>query len=184
MIDSEENDDSIYLFYREIHHTPFIYFGRVYLVDYKINVDCPSTFILSTSASLAIGSSSLSTEENKTGLIKEEFIPDREGARRIRVHVGYERSLKNRAKAIEVHGTTCKVCGFNFDEFYGSDLARHFIEIHHITPLSMIDEQSIDPVKDLIPVCSNCHSMIHRRRETVMPIEELKKRINAAKKNR
>jgi 5-methylcytosine-specific restriction protein A len=182
LINSELNNDSIYLFYRNIHHTPFVYYGRVFLVDYKTNTDRPSTFILSTSASLAIGMSSLSTEQNKTNYTKERFISDKEGAKRVELHVRYERSLKNRAKAIEIHGTNCKVCGFNFNEFYGSDLARHFIEVHHITPLSRIsEEQSIDPARDLIPLCSNCHSMIHRQRDIVMSVEELQKRITRKK---
>ncbi|NUU53243.1 hypothetical protein HP548_03950 [Paenibacillus taichungensis] len=184
LINSELNNDSIYLFYRDIHHTPFVYYGRVFLVDYKINTDKPSTFILATSYSLAIGLKSLSTEQNKTNFSEERFIPDKEGEKRVKVHVSYERSLKNRAKAIEIHGTTCKACGFNFNEFYGSDLARHFIEVHHITPLSKISEeqQNIDPAIDLIPLCSNCHSMIHRQRDIVMSVEELQKRINRINK--
>lgn len=184
LINSELNNDSIYLFYRDIHHTPFIYYGRVFLVDYKINTDRPSTFIFSTSVSLAIGFSSLSTEQDKTNYTKNRFISDKEGAKRVEIHVSYERSLKNRSKAIEIHGTTCKVCGFNFNEFYGSDLARHFIEVHHITPLSKISEeqQNVDPAIDLIPLCSNCHSMIHRQRDIVMSVEELKKRVNRINK--
>lgn len=86
----------------------------------------------------------------------------------------YERKAINRLRAIEIHGTSCVVCGFNFEQFYG-DHGKDFIEIHHIKPLSTLDEAvEIDPERDLVPVCSNCHRMLHRKRENVLSIEELK----------
>ncbi|MEH7569962.1 DUF3427 domain-containing protein [Priestia megaterium] len=183
IINAESANDSIYLFYRDIHHTPFIYCGRVFLVDYKVCYDKPSIFILSTSVSLSVSASTLSAEQNKTSLIDTEFIADPEGAKKVKTHVSYERSLKNRAKAIEIHGTICKACGFDFNEFYGEDLAKHFIEIHHVTPLAELREGvSIDPLTDLVPLCSNCHSMIHRKRGMIMTVEELKNRIKIIKK--
>ena len=36
------------------------------------------------------------------------------------------------------------------------------------------EEVMIDPVKDLIPVCPNCHAMIHRKKEKVVSIDELR----------
>ncbi|UGB33158.1 HNH endonuclease [Metabacillus sp. B2-18] len=86
----------------------------------------------------------------------------------------YERKAINRLRAIEIHGTSCVVCEFNFEQFYGEH-GKNFIEIHHIKPLSTLDEViEIDPEKDLVPVCSNCHRMLHRKRENVLSIEELK----------
>lgn len=174
LINAGSQNDSIYLFYREIHHTPFIYYGRVFLVDYKVYADKPSIFILSTTKSMAVGARAYATEMNKTSLIEDDFIPDQEGAKRVKTHVSYERSLKNRAKAIEIHGTVCKACGFDFNLFYGRDLAFHFIEIHHVIQLSELREgTSINPETDLVPLCSNCHSMIHRKRESTLSVEEL-----------
>ncbi len=96
--------------------------------------------------------------------------------RRVLVHsYRYERNPKNRKKAIEYHGTKCYVCGFDFFEHYGK-LGEGFIEVHHRRPLYLKGDkpQKIDPIKDLAPVCSNCHRMLHRK---VPPyeIEELKK---------
>ena len=89
----------------------------------------------------------------------------------------YERKLKNRFKAIEIHGTTCFVCGFNFEEAYGEH-GKDFIEVHHVKPLSTLEEATeIDPETDLVPVCSNCHRMLHRDRENVLKVEELKRMI-------
>ena len=35
----------------------------------------------------------------------------------------------------------------------------------------MEEERAIDPIKDLTPVCSNCHSMLHRRKPPFLPDE-------------
>lgn len=74
----------------------------------------------------------------------------------------YERSPANRAAAIAVHGAICASCGFDFARFYGA-LGDGFIEVHHRTPVSLMGKSYvIDPVKDLVPLCSNCHQMVHR----------------------
>ena len=95
----------------------------------------------------------------------------------IRVMVNrYERRPANRAAAIAAHGVTCKVCGFNFSEFYG-ELGESFIEVHHRTPVSLIGaDYVVDPVKDLVPLCSNCHQMVHRE-DPPIPIEELREKL-------
>ena len=86
----------------------------------------------------------------------------------------YERDPKNRIAAIRIHGTKCQVCGFDFEKAYGG-YGRGFIEVHHIVPLSTMDEEVlVDPEKDLVCVCSNCHRMIHRKRNAILTIEELK----------
>jgi 5-methylcytosine-specific restriction enzyme A len=90
----------------------------------------------------------------------------------------YERNPENRKKAIEIHGKTCVVCGFNFEAVYG-ERGRDFIEVHHVKPLSTIGEEVvIDPKEDLVPLCSNCHRMIHRRKDEVLSVEELKLLLN------
>lgn len=86
----------------------------------------------------------------------------------------YERNPKNRAIAIKVHGYNCAACDFNFSDVYG-DLGDKFIEIHHIIPLHSLNEAVfIDPKLDLIPLCSNCHRMIHRNKNNVLSVNELK----------
>ena len=74
---------------------------------------------------------------------------------------------------MKYYGCKCSVCGFDFEKEYG-ELGRGFIEVHHIVPLSTIrDEYVVDPIRDLRPLCSNCHSMVHRR-EPVVSVEDLK----------
>lgn len=90
----------------------------------------------------------------------------------------YERNPENRKKAIEIHGLSCLVCDFNFEEVYG-ERGKDFIEVHHVKPLSTIKERIvISPATDLVPVCSNCHRMIHRKKDEVLSIEELKEILN------
>lgn len=61
---------------------------------------------------------------------------------------------------------------------YG-DLGEGYTEIHHKKPLHSLEEEvEVNPETDLVPVCSNCHRMLHRRRDRIMTIEELKKIIN------
>jgi len=76
----------------------------------------------------------------------------------------YERNPRAREQCIEHHGMTCFTCGFSFKAVYG-EVAARFIHVHHLRPLSEIgSEYKLDPVKDLIPVCPNCHAVFHLRK--------------------
>ena len=90
----------------------------------------------------------------------------------------YERNLKAREQCLKYYGYTCRVCGFDFEKVYGAR-GMNFIEVHHKVPLSEIacGEHIVDPEKDLIQVCSNCHAMIHRTRPAIS-VEDLIKIIN------
>ena len=75
----------------------------------------------------------------------------------------YERDRGNRKACIAHYGYVCQVCGMNFEQVYG-ELGKDYIEVHHLHPVSQ-GERKVDPIKDLIPLCSNCHSMIHRQED-------------------
>ena len=101
--------------------------------------------------------------------------PVMEGGKKKYLTTRYERVLANRLAAIRIHGTTCQVCGFNFEEHYG-ELGKDYIEVHHLRPLSSLDEEvEVDPVQDLACICANCHRMMHRAGDHVMTVEELKR---------
>lgn len=92
----------------------------------------------------------------------------------------YERSLYNRTLCINYHGTCCKVCDFNFSTIYGK-LGSGFIHVHHTTPISKINENyKINPIDDLIPVCPNCHTMLHKK-DPPLTVHELKEIITSNK---
>lgn len=85
----------------------------------------------------------------------------------------YERNPEARRRCIEHYGTSCCVCGFNFEEKFGP-VAQGFIHVHHLKPLSEIQEEyEVDSIADLRPVCPNCHAMIHLGGKT-RSIEEVK----------
>jgi 5-methylcytosine-specific restriction protein A len=89
----------------------------------------------------------------------------------------FERSAKARRACIQHHGLNCKTCGFNFETAYGP-LGEDFIHVHHIVSIGAIGaEYSVDPVKDLVPVCPNCHAMIHRVNPP-LTIEQLREILN------
>jgi 5-methylcytosine-specific restriction enzyme A len=105
--------------------------------------------------------------------VNEKFLGEKEGTLSYKTVKKYERSRLNRAACIEIHGTSCKVCGINFKDTYG-EIGEGFIHVHHINPLSIIKkEYIINPKEDLVPVCPNCHSMLHRK-NPILQVEDLR----------
>ncbi|MCK9210739.1 MAG: HNH endonuclease [Ignavibacteriaceae bacterium] len=85
----------------------------------------------------------------------------------------YERNPFTRKKCIEHYGYSCVVCGFNFEKTYGQ-IGKDFIHVHHLQQVATVGKTyEVDPIKDLRPVCPNCHSIIHKRK-TAFRIDELK----------
>ncbi|MCG9659448.1 HNH endonuclease [Vibrio mediterranei] len=108
----------------------------------------------------------------ETEVIDIPLTGDEEGASFDTSHTRYERSQRNRDICIRYHGTTCVVCSTTLSDIYG-DIANNFIHVHHLTKVSQSGKKVVNPIKDLIPVCPNCHSIIHLREEPYSP-EELK----------
>lgn len=87
-----------------------------------------------------------------------------EGAKKTIQINSYERNPNARKKCIEKYGTKCSVCDFDFNKFYGEEIAQCYIHVHHLKPLHEIDEEyEVNPIEDLRPVCPNCHAMLHRK---------------------
>ncbi len=84
----------------------------------------------------------------------------------------YERNPFARRQCIEHYGCRCAVCGFDFEKVFGQR-GQGFIHVHHLKPLSTIKRiYEIDPIKDLCPICPNCHAMIHQ--DPTMSVEALR----------
>lgn len=112
--------------------------------------------------------------QNEEALLTEQE-SYHEGSRKIIYSTRYERDPQLREEVIELKGTTCFCCGFNFEQAYGN-IGKGFIHIHHLKPLSTYGgEDTPVSLDDLVPVCANCHMMIHRKRTSTLSIEELKK---------
>ena len=75
----------------------------------------------------------------------------------------YERNRDAREACLAYYGYRCRVCGMSFEETYGEEF-KGIIEVHHIVPISEIGETYVvDPIKDLVPLCPNCHTAIHSK---------------------
>ncbi|MBD2256102.1 HNH endonuclease [Pseudanabaena sp. FACHB-2040] len=106
-----------------------------------------------------------------------------EGTASKRYVTTYERDPIYRSQAIAIHGTTCAACGFNFRKFYG-EYGDGYIHIHHVNPVSEFDApKSIDPETDLVPLCANCHSVVHRKKAKTLSLKELVEMIAEASNN-
>jgi 5-methylcytosine-specific restriction protein A len=96
-----------------------------------------------------------------------------EGKLRKVVVNSFERNAVARKLCIDHYQPECSVCNLNFQEKYGS-IGKGFIHVHHLLELSTIgQEYKVNPVKDLRPVCPNCHAMLHQR-SPAFSIEELR----------
>ena len=91
----------------------------------------------------------------------------------------YERNPQARKECIEKFGCKCQICEMNFEKVYG-EVGNGFIHVHHITPISEKkgNRHLVNPEINLIPVCPNCHAMLHKGK---LSIEELRAIINKYK---
>lgn len=111
-------------------------------------------------------------EEDLESLNAEEEY--NEGKRSKHFVNSYERNRLVIIAARRIHGTKCMVCGFDFEQRYGLR-GSGYIEVHHLHPVSSLKgETKVDPKTEMAVVCSNCHRMIHRKKDEVLSLEELK----------
>lgn len=98
----------------------------------------------------------------------------KEGNLRETISKSYERNIKARQECLAQKGYSCCICNFNFKDFYG-DIGEKFIHVHHLWPISEKkgEEYIINPLRDLVPVCANCHAMIHKRKP-LYSLEEMR----------
>lgn len=137
------------------------------------------TPVLKEKILLKVGQSWYASDEQVGYLLPEELDTSEaliEGAAVIIPVSTYERNPDARARCIAHHGYTCKVCGFDFQRFYG-DLGKNYIHVHHVIPLSEIRQaREVDPINDLVPVCPNCHAMLHSTKPA-LSIEQLREHL-------
>jgi len=131
----------------------------------------PTSFVLRKEHSLAAQiDADLAAAEAESGFFSE-------GGSNPRLTNHFERNRQLRIEAVSYHGTTCMVCGFNFEETYGA-LGRDFIEVHHLVPVStLLEPTTVNPRTDMVVVCANCHRMLHRRRDVVLSVKELRESL-------
>lgn len=122
-------------------------------------------------------------DESLVGNIPEEVDPKlfpAGGWKTVYVNA-YERDGKARAACLEHHGYRCQGCGVTMKEVYG-EMAERVIHVHHIKPVSRLpDGYKIDPLTELVPVCPNCHAVIHAK-PAPLSITQLKSCLAANRK--
>ena len=105
-----------------------------------------------------------------------------EGTRRRVESSAPERDPRARKACLEHHGFKCKGCGISMGEVYG-EIAEGFIHVHHLKSFSNTEEpRATNPLEDLIPLCPNCHSVVHIPRDTPLTLDELRERMQIARR--
>ena len=122
------------------------------------------------------------------GFISNDVVSDEtesfmEGKSKEVTQTRYERNPQARKTCLRHHGYSCQICEFNFEKTFG-EIGKGFIHVHHINAIAGIGkEYEIDPKNDLIPVCPNCHAMIHSKRPA-FTIDEIKAKIKTTANSR
>ena len=92
------------------------------------------------------------------------------------------RNPQLRQACIRKWGYQCQCCGMDFASLYGEELGKNFIEVHHLKPISTYkDRRPEDYVDNLVPLCSNCHSMIHRGKGGPLTLRQLREAYRGPK---
>jgi 5-methylcytosine-specific restriction protein A len=154
-----------HIFTRDRNDSPFFYEGKGNVVKYFDNV--PVEIIWSFD------------DVERHEKIPEELLSNsfKEGSSQQILVNAFERNPTARRVCIDYYGIKCKICGFDFERFYGK-IGKNFIHVHHLIPISEIkNEYIINPINDLIPVCPNCHAMLHKKYPPLTP-DELKNILN------
>lgn len=116
----------------------------------------------------------LSVKKSKTSSLTE-------GQQVERTVQTYTRNKKARERCLEHFGEKCQVCGTTAEKAYGRPV-NGFIHVHHRKCLSESKApDKVDPEKDLVPVCPNCHAVIHAHPAQVRTINEVREMRKAAK---
>ena len=148
-----EPERVVHLFWRSSNSASFEYAGRARAIDAN---EGPPVKVLWSFPGVV---SSTGTFEGPDDVPSGTY---REGAvQRVMVN-RYERDRAARQACINHYGTKCSVCELALEDRYGS-VGKGYIHVHHTKPISEIGpDYRVDPVKDLRPICPNCHAIVHR----------------------
>lgn len=103
-----------------------------------------------------------------------------EGAIQTIVVNRYERNYRLRTDCIRHYGARCFVCGIDMGKVYG-EYAHGLIHVHHLIPISEAQgPKTVDPVRDMRPLCPNCHAVAHQR-STPFTMDELRNMLRPQK---
>jgi hypothetical protein len=130
--------DEVHRFDRERHHAPFVYPGRAHLAAHELRAGAPSRFEFVVGRSLTRPPTASrrvahprrrrwtdNVDEDDLGGAVDGFTPDPEGVAGASAGPStYERSLRNRARALADPRHGVPACGFDFNARYGARTRR------------------------------------------------------------
>ena len=166
-IDVEVNDKALRFDSERIWEQPWSRF-KISLITGPLDLgtiggEHDARIISSWTGRFAAGVVAILPLENKAEEAEPDVVGYPEGAIAVVQTNRYERDRRNRAAAIAIHGYHCKGCGLDMGRQYGA-IAEGFIEVHHVTPVSQLGaDYVVDPEHDLVPLCPNCHAVVHRQ---------------------
>ncbi|WP_062628216.1 HNH endonuclease [Falsihalocynthiibacter arcticus] len=166
---------TFYCFARWNDDPNFTFLGTGKLVNYRdnftevFNKDGTQTFCLELEFDLGDNSIHPAWINNFDASFEAEPPDTKEGKEKYVRHKTRERDpAVVKAKKDEFqkeHGRVfCEACGFDFKKTYGAR-GDAFIECHHNVPLHSILGETQTKTSDLTLLCSNCHRMVHRKKD-------------------
>ena len=84
---------------------------------------------------------------------------------------------KIKKECIDYYGAICDICGFDFGYTYG-EAYEGCIEVHNVHGLEEEITENTHPTEDLIPICCNCHRIIHSQTPPIS-VEQMRKMVKA-----
>lgn len=139
-----------------------------------------------SSSTATSGGSVSSSGKTSTTPSAPKFREETEGERK---HVTKEieviyRNPALRQQCLDKYGYQCQCCGMDFAEMYGEELGANFIEVHHLKLISTFEKDGVPEnfLENLVPLCSNCHSMIHHIKDSEHTLRDLREAYRGEKK--
>ena len=78
------------------------------------------------------------------------------------MHLQRERNQTLVRKKKQTASLDCEICGFSSSRIYRG-IAGDYCEVHHLLPLSRVEQTTSTRMEDLAILCANCHRVVHMR---------------------
>ena len=154
-------DEPVYLFYRTDNEEAFTFAGLATAIEVRETRPVEVTWEVRPAETCQIPEEVQHPESLSEGAIHRIWVN------------AYERSYAARKACLDHFGRRCAVCDLSFLDEYG-ELGKNYIHVHHIVPLATLGAQyRVNPLRDLRPVCPNCHAMLHRQ-DPPLSIDDLR----------
>jgi len=118
---------------------------------------------------------SVKKKRGKAPDLRINDITESEGKTLTVLSTRYERNRDLRDRCLAHFGYGCQGCGLVMSQRYGP-IAENLIHVHHVERLADTGERTTDPKIDLVPLCPNCHSVVHLQNPPIS-IDKLRQMI-------